>query len=173
MAGIYGYNWTKQYGEKPDVSGVWIRALSGLSHKQIWDGIEKLIHGGGDWPPGAAKFREICLGGSDSPSVDSAYFELAQYLARSPSKRNARDLSPAVLYTIRKMDFWSFQQLNGDKQLQIFKSAYTATLAAVKSGLKLEPDPEVEALPFDPPGPPASRETAERGINTLKSLFEE
>jgi len=173
MNGIYGYQWTRQYGDEPDATGVWKIALSGLTQRQIWGGIESLIFSGGEWPPTAAKFRELCLGGSDLPSVDSAYFELTQYLSKSPSRRSVKYLSPAVLYTIRKMDFWSFQQLNGEKQIAIFKSAYTATREAVKNGLVFEEPEPAKELPFDPPGPPASRETAERGISNLKSLFDE
>lgn len=173
MNGIYGYQWTRQYGDEPDSTGVWKIALSGLTQKQIWGGIEGLIFSGGEWPPTAAKFREICLGGSDLPSFDSAWFELSNYLSSAPHRRSIKNLSPAVLYTFRKMDSWSFQRLNGDEQHRLFKSAYAATQVAVKNGLVFDEPESAKALPFDPPGPPALRETAERGISNLKSLFEE
>lgn len=173
MNGIYGYQWTRQYGDEPDATGVWKIALSGLTQRQIWGGIESLIFSGGEWPPTAAKFRELCLGGSDLPSFDSAWFELSNYLSSAPHRRNIKNLHPAVRYTYRTIDPWTFQQLNGDKQHQLFKSAYAATLASVKNGLAFDEPEPAKALPFDPPGPPASRETAERGISALKSMFEE
>ena len=66
MAELYEEQFTNKYGIDPDPfvnrsAKKWIRALSGVSVKQVQNGIKKVLESGRQYPPNVVVFRELCL----------------------------------------------------------------------------------------------------------------
>jgi hypothetical protein len=60
LGGIYGASFTTQYGET-DKHGTWRAALSGFTGENLAHGLRACVEEGGDFPPSAAKFRQLCF----------------------------------------------------------------------------------------------------------------
>jgi len=133
MIALFGDTWVRSFGEKIDQSGQWAETLRGLTRKQVADGIEAVRKSGRSWPPAAPEFRALCLNsGLALPTPAAAYGELHQYLI---GRSKVEQLSPAVYHTIHcNMDFYQFKTLKLDKQVEIFKFAYMATVEQLNSG---------------------------------------
>ena len=62
MSSLYGYKWTKAYGDIPDPDKVWQATLRSVSWDQMMKGMGHITEKGMEWPPSAPEFRKICLG---------------------------------------------------------------------------------------------------------------
>jgi len=60
MGAMYGHKFASQFGETPDET--WITCLTGISGRQMADGLNHCLTHHTEWPPGAAQFRALCLG---------------------------------------------------------------------------------------------------------------
>lgn len=61
MVQTYGHRWTSSFGESPTLEHAWARYLTGLTGKQIANGLARLdtVDNNG-WPPSAPQFRQLC-----------------------------------------------------------------------------------------------------------------
>ena len=66
MTSMYGHKWTSAHGVDVDSEGVWAKALTGVSPREMADGLNLVTTEGGEWPPGAPAFRKLCLNGIDT-----------------------------------------------------------------------------------------------------------
>ena len=64
MAQIYGHKWTSAYTANPAgaAAATWSKGLSGLSGRQLADGLAACIATADPWPPTLPQFRMMCLG---------------------------------------------------------------------------------------------------------------
>lgn len=64
MAQIYGHKWTSAYTANPAgaAAATWSKGLSGLSGRQLADGLAACIATAEPWPPTLPQFRMMCLG---------------------------------------------------------------------------------------------------------------
>lgn len=60
MANLYGFKFTSQFGEYP--ADDWATVMTGVTGRQIADGLNACLDRFPEWPPGAAQFRALCLG---------------------------------------------------------------------------------------------------------------
>lgn len=94
MAGLYGHKWISSYGTsdiklddagnpRPD-SGIWGKALAGISGQQIAYGMKLCTQRTGEqaaWPPSAPEFRDMCLAGQSTlgiPDITAAWREAVE-----------------------------------------------------------------------------------------------
>jgi hypothetical protein len=68
MVEIYGMQWIKSYGEKPNHS--WIAGLEDLTPNDIGYGIDQTIKSGSPYLPSLPEFRERCLGITNQEIID-------------------------------------------------------------------------------------------------------
>lgn len=77
MVDIFGNRWLSQYGA--ELSKPWLKALEGLTGRQIAHGLEKCVKEWVDgWPPTPGQFRELCkITAKDLglPDADKAFVE--------------------------------------------------------------------------------------------------
>lgn len=103
MADMYGYKWTSQHGVDVDKEGVWEKALTGVSPREMADGFNLVLQEGKEWPPEAPVFRKLCLNGLDTPAQrafkkqEAAQVPVGRWLADEGSKaRNQEAIDKAV-----------------------------------------------------------------------------
>lgn len=98
MASLYGYKWTKAYGDIPDPDKVWQAALTGVSYDAMMKGMNKITMNGMEWPPSAPEFRKICLGEDEhwSHKVHSAACERQQGQRVIEQKRDPEVISAGI-----------------------------------------------------------------------------
>lgn len=79
MAQTYGHRWTSSFGEFPRADHAWAKHLTGLSGRQIANGLTLLgdLHTAG-WPPSAPQFRRLCLQVPGLPDEAAAWAEALQ-----------------------------------------------------------------------------------------------
>ena len=101
MTSLYGYKFASQFGEKPHED--WVHVLTGVTGRQMADGLNECLDNYPEWPPGAAQFRALCLG-IDPKNIDSegndATWQLKKYEAQNKRDAEARKLrneQPALL----------------------------------------------------------------------------
>lgn len=74
MVQTYGHRWTANFGVKPTPDHAWAKHLTGLSGRQIANGLAQLSTLESDgWPPSAPQFRAICLQVPGLPTEDEAW----------------------------------------------------------------------------------------------------
>jgi len=61
MSSLYGYKWTRAYGDDADPDKVWQAALSDVSYEQMMFGMNLITKQGKEWPPSAPEFRKLAL----------------------------------------------------------------------------------------------------------------
>lgn len=62
MVETYGHRWTSSFGESPRPDHAWAKHLTGITGKQIANGLAQLSADDNDgWPPSATQFRTMCL----------------------------------------------------------------------------------------------------------------
>lgn len=77
MTDLYGHKWTSVHGLE-DESGVWGKALAGITPEQIAAGAKACTTSGNAWPPSAPEFRAMCQPNPASlglPDTTSAFLE--------------------------------------------------------------------------------------------------
>ncbi len=100
MSSLYGYKWTKAYGNEPDPDKVWQAALSDVSYEQMMFGMNLITKQGKEWPPSAPEFRKISLnieegvGVVRTPSVEATAKN--QGLRALTHKRSEAEIEKAV-----------------------------------------------------------------------------
>lgn len=122
MAGLYGHKWISSYGTsdiklddsgnpRPD-SGIWGKALSGITGQQIAVGMKVCTHRTGEqaaWPPSAPEFRDMCLAGKsvhNIPDVEAAWREAVE---ASSDLMNWKFSHPIVQECGRLTDWYSIR----------------------------------------------------------------
>lgn len=88
MLGMYGHTWASQFGNQPEgtAADTWAAALAGLTGPQMATGLQACVAEGKEFPPGAPRFRAMCLG---IPSLAQVRHELcAKDADRSPFTRS-------------------------------------------------------------------------------------
>lgn len=81
MSNLYGYKFISQFGDNPHDD--WITVMTGITGRQIADGLNRCLADYPEWPPGAAQFRALCLG-INPRNIDSDGNDASWQLA-SPS----------------------------------------------------------------------------------------
>jgi hypothetical protein len=122
MAGLYGHKWISSYGTsdikvdeagnpRPD-SGIWGKALSGISGQQIAYGMKLCTTRTGEqaaWPPSAPEFRDMCLAGQSNlgiPDVATAWREAVE---ASSDVINWKFSHPIVQEAAKLTDWYSIR----------------------------------------------------------------
>jgi hypothetical protein len=122
MAGLYGHKWISSYGTsdiklddagnpRPD-SGIWGKALAGISGQQIAHGMKLCTLRTGEqaaWPPSAPEFRDMCLAGQSAhgiPDVTAAWREAVE---ASTDPMNWKFSHPIVQEAARLTDWYSIR----------------------------------------------------------------
>jgi hypothetical protein len=86
MLAMYGHTWASQYGDH--ASGItaetWASALSGITGPQIAEGLRGCVAEGREFPPGAPRFRAMCLGIPSLPRVKLELSALREHASRLP-----------------------------------------------------------------------------------------
>lgn len=86
MLAMYGHTWASQYGDH--ASGItaetWASALSGISGPQIAEGLRGCVAEGREFPPGAPRFRAMCLGIPSLPRVKLELSALREHANQPP-----------------------------------------------------------------------------------------
>lgn len=81
MTDLYGHKWTSAHGMQ-DESGVWGKALAGITPEQIAIGAKACTTSGDPWPPSAPEFRAMCLPNAATlglPDQVSAFLEASRH----------------------------------------------------------------------------------------------
>jgi len=74
MAQTYGHRWTANFGVTPKPDHAWAKHLTGLTGRQIANGLAQLSSLDNDgWPPSAPQFRTLCLRVQGLPTDDEAW----------------------------------------------------------------------------------------------------
>ncbi len=75
MTQFYGHKFTSSFGDH-DVDGVWLRALNGLTPKDLANGLAACSDRPDPWPPSAPEFKHLCIASlSGFPDAETAYRE--------------------------------------------------------------------------------------------------
>lgn len=176
MEGIYGQHWGRSFGQTPDATGMWALALKGLTQAQLWDGIEKCIKSGSEWPPAAPQFRAMCLPGNNGVmSLELAYAEAGRYLS-SPHGRDPGKLSDVVYHTLyNNMDFYAFTQMSVKENASAFKMAYAATVEQLANGFEIKkPAPKEFQVEHKPEQKePVDQKAVEAVFKRINAMFED
>ncbi len=76
MVQTYGHRWTANFGPVPKPDHAWAKHLTGLTSKQLANGLAQLSSMENDgWPPSAPQFRAMCLQVPGMPTDDEAWEE--------------------------------------------------------------------------------------------------
>lgn len=119
MTALYGYAWVSVHGLTPHlpdsdaltVSGsTWATALAGLTGRQIAEGVRSCIAKGGEFPPNAPRFRELCL---NIPSLD---------VVRTES--HGGEPSPFTRAVWSRLDTWRYRQVSTEQADKMLAGAY-------------------------------------------------
>jgi nucleotide-binding universal stress UspA family protein len=122
MAGLYGHKWVSSYGTsdiklddagnaRPD-SGIWGKALAGISGQQIAYGMKLCTQRTGEqaaWPPSAPEFRDMCLASQSTlgiPDVAAAWREAVE---ASSDVINWKFSHPIVQEAAKLTDWYSIR----------------------------------------------------------------
>lgn len=122
MAGLYGHKWISSYGTsdikldddgnpRPD-SGIWGKALSGVSGQQIAHGMKLCTLRTGDqaaWPPSAPEFRDMCLSGSSNLSIPEVGQAWKEAVEGSSAPTEFKFSHPIVREAGRLTDWYSIR----------------------------------------------------------------
>lgn len=74
MVQTYGHRWTANFGPVPKPDHAWAKHLTGLTSKQLANGLAQLSTLENDgWPPSAPQFRAMCLHVAGFPTDDEAW----------------------------------------------------------------------------------------------------
>lgn len=74
MVQTYGHRWTANFGPVPKPDHAWAKHLTGLTSKQLANGLAQLSTLENDgWPPTAPQFRALCLHVPGFPPDDEAW----------------------------------------------------------------------------------------------------
>lgn len=74
MVQTYGHRWTANFGPVPKPDHAWAKHLTGLTSKQLANGLAQLSSMENDgWPPSAPQFRSMCLHVPGFPPDDEAW----------------------------------------------------------------------------------------------------
>ena len=75
MTETYGHRWTSNFGVSADQNHAWAKHLSGVTGRQIANGLNALSGVVDGWPPSAPEFRAMCLQVPGLPSEAQAWDE--------------------------------------------------------------------------------------------------
>ena len=96
MGDLYGSKFASNYGDEPDIDGVWAAALIDVPWEKIKYGFDQLMVTGSSWPPSVPEFRKICLGIEEGVNVARAPTVEAtakQHLRGIEHKRSEEEVS--------------------------------------------------------------------------------
>ena len=162
MLALYGNTWASQYGveAKGLAAETWATALSGLSGEQLAEGLRTCVVEGREFPPGAPRFRAMCLG---VPTFDRVQLEL-----RKPD--TASRFSRAVwMY----LDTYAYRTADTARAAErLLRAAYELAHESVMRG---EPLPENPIGALAKPAPRAPKITpgvAEQNLAECKRILE-
>lgn len=175
MAAVYGSErWSRSFGDSPErepgsgeltVAGrEWAATIDGLSRKQIRAGVSATRFSTSPWLPSAPEFRGRCLSIPSWARVMTAF-------TVAPAGANATE-SAFCRAVWARVDSYRYRQANNHDASRMLHDAYDAAADAVMRG---EPLPEPPALLDTPdegePSPPASPETVERAMGTIRDAI--
>lgn len=105
MNSMYGHKWSSTYGPT-DKGDTWRKVLTGITPRQLADGLNHLATHGDAWPPSAPEFRKFCLEAKSQqaglPDPETALHE-AMINAYSPSRSK---WTHAAIYHAGKATGW-------------------------------------------------------------------
>lgn len=147
MAGLYGHKWISSYGTsdikldddgnaRPD-SGIWAKALSGVSGQQIAYGMKLCTQRTGEqaaWPPSAPEFRDMCLAGQSTlgiPDVATAWREAVE---ASSDVINWKFSHPIVHEAARLTDWYSIR--NGVPKAETVQNRFNKRYAELTAKMQ-------------------------------------
>jgi len=139
---MYGHTWASQYGDQAagSVAETWGAALAGLTPQHLADGLRACVAEGREYPPGAPRFRAMCLG---VPTFERVLLDL-----RKPD--TASRFARAVWMHVDAYAYRSAEARAGERML---RAAYGLAHDAVMRGEPLPEEP-VGRLDVKPPRPP-------------------
>ena len=161
MAGLYGYTFTRQFGEVP--TREWEMAIDGLAMEQIAKGLKAMATSGrySDFPPTPLSFRAMCLPSGEELGLPSEEEAFQQAVGNRTRKH------PSVIHTLRHTDSFALCRLDTLSARQIWGKAWAETVSHVMAGGELpEPEPEIEHKPTR-----AKPEAAQPYLDQLMGMF--
>jgi len=165
MAGIFGTRWSSNYGIDPtgEAARIWARRLSGLTPKQLADGVKACHIRGDEWPPSETQFRADCLGVPQLAAVADEFREAFQGHGSAPS--------PFVVAMWQRIDGWAYRHADERRAREMIAAAYVTVREAVLSGSELpEPSPAITP-PVPAPFRPASPDVARDHIHSILGIL--
>lgn len=160
MLAAFGHTWSSQYGDHPAgiTAETWASALAGITGQQIGEGLRACIAEGQQFPPGAPRFRAMCLG---IPAFAQVKLE---------STRTDAERSPFTRAVWMFVDGYSYRHAALKDADRMLREAYELASEQRMRGAPL-PDPPAAALE----GPSESivelPPTREARLNHLKDVL--
>jgi len=139
MLGMYGHTWASQFGVQPEgtAAETWAASLAGLSGPQLAAGLQACVAEGSEWPPGAPRFRAMCLG---IPSFVAVQYEVTRADAeRSPFTRSVWQF----------IDGYAYRHASARECQKLLQAAYDRARDMVMRGVPL-PEPIAGAIDHQP-----------------------
>ena len=157
MAQIYGHKWTSGYTADPAgaAAKTWSKGLSGLSARQMADGLAACIASADPWPPTLPQFRMMCLG---IPPFDAVRADAGQ-----------RDGFTRLVW--QYLDGHRYRLASADKADKLLQAAYSRAKEFVMRGGELPPAPVAEIEHEVRQPVPATRDQVARHMDDIADLL--
>ena len=157
MAQIYGHKWTSGYTANPagPEAATWSKGLSGLSGRQLADGLAACIASADPWPPTLPQFRMMCLG---IPPFDAVRADAAQ-----------QDGFTRLVW--QYLDGHRYRLASADKADKLLQAAYNRAKEFVMRGGQLPPAPVAEITHEVRQAVPATRDQVARHMDDIADLL--
>lgn len=139
MADVYGHRWTSSYGADPQTGAgnTWAQGLSGLTPRQVGDGLNACIAGAYAWPPTLGEFRALCLG-------------VPPFAAVRADKTRA---TPFTVLVWSFLDGYRMRQSTAEQSDKLLREAYDLAREHVMRGGALPAPPAGLLEQEEPPAP--------------------
>jgi len=157
MAQIYGHKWTSGYTADPAgaAAKTWSKGLSGLSGRQMADGLAACIATADPWPPTLPQFRMMCLG---IPPFDAVRADAGQ-----------QDGFTRLVW--HYLDGHRYRLASADKADKLLQAAYNRAKEFVMRGGELPPA-RVAEIEHEVRHPvPATRDQVARHMDDIADLL--
>ena len=153
MSQIYGHKWTSAYTADPAGSAAttWSKGLSGLSGRQLADGLAACIASADQWPPTLPQFRMMCLG---IPPFDAVRADASQ-----------QDGFTRLVW--QYLDGHRYRLASADKADKLLQAAYSRAKEFVMRGGQLPAAPVAEIEHQLRQSVPATRDQVARHMDDI------
>lgn len=157
MAQIYGFKWTSAHTADPagPTAKTWSKGLSGLSGRQLADGLAACIASADPWPPTLPQFRMMCLG---IPPFDAVRADAGQ-----------QDGFTRLVW--QYLDGHRYRLASADKADKLLQAAYNRAKEFVMRGGELPPAPVAEIEHEVRHPVPATRDQVARHMDDIADLL--